>query len=107
MKRLNLLFPYLFFGALILAVAGSNWGHVFGQHAQRRSTEGPGQKVVDPVCHMVVNVNWGVNADHQASRYHFCTQRCKMLFVHDPNAYLGARCMVFVTSRGDGDYVVY
>jgi len=53
-----------------------------------------GEKAIDPVCRMPVNVKWNVNQKYEGSTYHFCTWRCKTLFAHDPNEHLGIRCMV-------------
>ncbi len=90
MKRFKIAFPYLFFSVLALGIILSNWGHPRAPAAGDEE----GRKVVDPVCHMAVNVNWGVNVEHEGVTHHFCTERCEALFVHDPNAHLGIRCMV-------------
>lgn len=90
MKWIKILFPYLLFAAMAAGIIFSNWGH----RRPPQAAQGEGKKVVDPVCRMAVNVNWGIYVEHEGTTHHFCTDRCETLFVHDPNAHLGIRCMV-------------
>ena len=90
MNRLKILFPYLFFAALIAVVVACNIKY----NMTRPPVLEEGEKAIDPVCRMPVNVKWNVNQKHEGSTYHFCTWRCKTLFAHDPNEHLGIRCMV-------------
>ncbi len=85
MNRLKVLFPYLFFGALVTVVVVCNIKYNMTPPPKLEE----GEKAIDPVCRMPVNVKWNVNQKHQGSTYHFCTWRCKTLFAHDPNEHLG------------------
>ena len=90
MNRLKVLFPYAFFGTLVAVVILCNVKY----NMTRPPKLEEGEKAIDPVCRMPVNVKWNVNQKHEGSAYHFCTWRCKTLFAHDPNEHLGIRCMV-------------
>lgn len=52
------------------------------------------QSDIDVVCNMEVNPAWGITAMHDGKPYHFCTQRCRELFIEDPAAFLTQRCLV-------------
>jgi len=90
MNRIKIAFPYLIFGFMAVIVVFSNLTH----HPEGQSTGGDGVKVTDPVCHMEVNQNWGIQLEYEGQMYHFCTERCKILFAKSPEAYMGERCIV-------------
>ena len=58
------------------------------------SESGPGAREVDPVCRMEVNRAWGRSHTFDGKTFHFCVERCRKLFIADPEAYIGERCMV-------------
>lgn len=51
-------------------------------------------RATDPVCHMEVALSWGFSARYKGHVYHFCTTACRDRFAANPEAYLGARCVV-------------
>lgn len=101
MNRLKILFPYLFFAGLIAVVVVCNIRY----NLTRPPALEPGEKAIDPVCRMPVNVKWNVNQEYEGSTYHFCTWRCKTLFAHDPNEHLGIHCMVCNRALNQGQAV--
>ncbi len=103
MRRLGVAFPYLFFGAMVLLVAWSNWSAMKPAMAMRsmEGMEGHGGMqggmagaVTDPVCRMQVNPGWGYAETFEGTTFHFCTERCRNLFREDPERYVRERCMV-------------
>ena len=55
MNRLKLVFPYLFFGAMIIGVV---WSNIRTDPSREQEISATDSRVVDPVCQMDVNVNW-------------------------------------------------
>jgi P-type Cu+ transporter len=45
--------------------------------------------VADPVCGMKLDsAKASFTSDYEGMRYYFCSDKCKHLFDHDPQAYL-------------------
>ncbi len=57
MKYLKVLFPYLFFGAMVTVVVVCNIKYNMTPPPKLEE----GEKAIDPVCRMPVNVKWNVN----------------------------------------------
>ena len=47
------------------------------------------ETAVEPVCHMIVNINTAkLYSDYREKRYFFCAQSCKIAFDEDPSSYV-------------------
>ncbi len=51
-------------------------------------------RLVDVVCQMEVNSNWGIDANWDGKTFHFCTKKCREQFLSDPTHYLSEKCLV-------------
>ena len=89
MGRLRIALPYLLVLAVVLVVLWSNQRPSAGDSAE--TPKGP---MVDPVCKMQVNANWGHAIEHGVGHQYFCSEKCKQLFADDPDHYLAIRCLV-------------
>ncbi|MCP4249718.1 MAG: YHS domain-containing protein [bacterium] len=53
-----------------------------------------GERLLDPVCKMDVNVAWGFAHEHEGTTFYFCTEQCRDAFATRPDDYLIQRCLV-------------
>jgi len=102
---LRLVFPYLLFSFLALIVVFDNVGGRDELHiADGVTVAGEGEAAAaaaigrDPVCHM--DVGDKITAVVDGERYYFCTERCRELFVKDPEKYMGETCSVCRADAG-------
>ena len=51
------------------------------------SITAPGDKIIDPVCHMTVEIEKAKSVVYRGQAYYFCSQDCRAKFEADPNAY--------------------
>jgi heavy metal translocating P-type ATPase len=57
-------------------------------HEHHQSVTKTSQSVTDPVCGMQVDPNTALTLDHDGTTYHFCSDRCRDRFRHDPASFL-------------------
>ena len=113
---IRLLFPYLLFGSMILFVLFDRAGGSSEIRIMRiaHAEDGAGSRFVceagedyvppddvlglDPVCNMEVGPSIAAVLD--GDRYYFCIERCRELFLQDPESYLQETCLV---CRADDD----
>ena len=57
-------------------------------HEHHESVTKTSQSVTDPVCGMQVDPNTALTLDHDGTTYHFCSDRCRDRFRHDPASFL-------------------
>ena len=57
-------------------------------HEPHQGVTKTSQSVTDPVCGMQVDPNTALTLDHDGTTYHFCSDRCRDRFRHDPASFL-------------------
>lgn len=53
------------------------------------ATAGDSEQVTNPMCPVLTDeeVDPGISTEYQGHRVHFCCQKCRRLFIHDPEQY--------------------
>lgn len=55
---------------------------------EHQSITNTSQSVTDPVCGMQVDPTTALTLDYEGTPYHFCSERCRDRFEHDPASFL-------------------